>query len=180
MLTVAGIMEESIVDGPGLRTAIFFQGCKHHCKGCHNPQTWPFEGGTNYTPMELLKEIQKNKLVTKITLSGGDPLYQNQQDLITFIKLLKEHGYGDIIIYTGFTLEEVQDSFLPEYCSSNTLQVLDNIIFITDPFVLSRRSLEVKFRGSTNQRVYKLLYFKEDNYVAWEDMTQLEEWRYSS
>lgn len=180
MLSVAGIIEESIVDGPGLRTTIFFQGCKHHCKGCHNPQTWPFEGGTEYTPEELLKKIQRNGLVHKITLSGGDPLYQDLNELLAFIKLLKENGYVDIIVYTGFTLEDIQDSFLPEYIPSDSLQVLDGIIFVTDPFEQSNKSMEVRFRGSTNQRVYKLTIPDSKEFTVWEDMSKTEEWSYTS
>lgn len=180
MLRVAGIIEESIVDGPGLRTTIFFQGCLHHCKGCHNPQTWTFEGGTEYTPEGLLEEIKKNPLVHKITLSGGDPLYQDTQDLFRFINLLKENGYVDIILYTGFTLEEVQDNFIPDYISFNSLQVLDGIIFVTDPFDQSRKSMEVRFRGSTNQRVYKFILPESRDHVVWEDMSKTADWSYVS
>lgn len=180
MLRVAGIIEESIVDGPGLRTTIFFQGCRHHCEGCHNPQTWSFEGGTEYTPEELLEKVQVNKLIDKITLSGGDPLYQDHKDFMKFISLLKENGYTDIILYTGFTLEEIQDSFMPEYYSARDLQILDQVVFVTDPFVLSEKSMEVRFRGSTNQRVQKIFYSREDNDVYWKDIADTKEWRYLS
>ena len=66
---------ETVMDGPHLRTSIYFSGCTHHCKECHNPETWKFGQGTQYTPLELLEEVEKygNKYVT---LSGGDPLEQ--------------------------------------------------------------------------------------------------------
>ena len=213
MLYVAGIVEESIVDGPGLRTTVFFQGCKHHCKGCHNPQTWSFEGGTPYTPEQLINELKKNKLVHHITLSGGDPLYQDRIDFLKFIVLLKQQGY-DIILYTGFTLEEVQQMFsgeaiqemgeqLPRLTSwsletfpglfadirlqpesilenhrpSVIYFILNTVIFVTDPFVESLKSLEVRFRGSTNQRVVRAM--NDGTKLQWCDISTTKEWSYS-
>lgn len=213
MLYVAGIVEESIVDGPGLRTTVFFQGCKHRCKGCHNPQTWSFEGGTPYTPEQLIDELKKNKLVHHITLSGGDPLYQDRIDLLKFIVLLKQQGY-DIILYTGFTLEEVQqmfsgeaiqemgeqlltltswaletfpglfadirlqpESILENHRPSVIYFILNTVIFVTDPFVESLKSLEVRFRGSTNQRVVRAM--NDGTQLQWCDISTTKEWSYS-
>ena len=173
MLEVAAIGEDSVVDGPGLRTVVFFQGCRHHCKGCHNPQTWAFSGGTPYTPESLFQEVSKNNITRHITLSGGDPLYQSHFELFHFIHLLKEHGY-DIIIYTGFSLEAIQEGF---HSKAPEVRLLDNVIFVTDPFIESMKSLEVPFRGSKNQRVVKMLYTANDE-IQWIDLSHEKEWSF--
>ena len=107
-LYVAGIVYDSTVDGPGLRTVIFAQGCDHHCPGCHNPQTHKFKIGKayKYPYDELLEDISKNSISTKITFSGGDPLYQIPA-MYNLHKVLVGRGYTDQILYTGFTVEEI-------------------------------------------------------------------------
>ena len=71
-LTIAGVIKESIVDGPGIRYTVFTQGCPHHCPGCHNPQTWAFEGGQRTTPQALFEDFQKDPILKGVTFSGGD------------------------------------------------------------------------------------------------------------
>ena len=75
-IRIAGVVRESIVDGPGLRFAVFTQGCGHHCPECHNPETWDFGGGYDCEIEKILKAMDENPLLDGITLSGGDPLYQ--------------------------------------------------------------------------------------------------------
>ena len=75
-LQIAGIVRESIVDGPGIRFTVFCQGCPHHCPGCHNPQTHPFDGGQQAGVSRLVKEIRKNPLLQGVTFSGGEPFCQ--------------------------------------------------------------------------------------------------------
>ena len=93
MLKVAAILEESIVDGPGIRSVIFFQGCPRHCEGCHNPDLLPFEGGTEYSPQQLADEVfpKLTPLHRGITLSGGDPLAQ-ADDILEFLKLVRREN----------------------------------------------------------------------------------------
>ena len=75
-LTIAGVVKESIVDGPGIRYTVFTQGCPHHCPGCHNPQTWAFEGGQPTTAQALFEDFQKDPILKGITFSGGGPFCQ--------------------------------------------------------------------------------------------------------
>ncbi|HYH04502.1 MAG TPA: 4Fe-4S cluster-binding domain-containing protein, partial [Bacillota bacterium] len=75
-LRIAGIAHESVVDGPGIRTSVFFQGCLHACPGCHNPQTWSRDGGSEYTVAELLTELKLTPLISGVTFSGGEPFLQ--------------------------------------------------------------------------------------------------------
>lgn len=95
MLRVAGILNESIVDGPGIRAVVFFQGCPRHCEGCHNPSTLPFEGGTEYTPEDLAQDVIKRltPLHRGITLSGGDPLAQ-ADGVLEFLQAIKKAQAG--------------------------------------------------------------------------------------
>ena len=133
MLKVAAILEESIVDGPGIRSVIFFQGCPRHCEGCHNPDLLPFEGGTEYSPQQLADEVfpKLTPLHRGITLSGGDPLAQ-ADDILE--------------CYTGYWYDEVKDS--------PVLQEID--VLVDGPFILAQRNLDLPFRGSDNQRLIDL------------------------
>lgn len=104
-MRIAGFVEESIVDGPGFRIVIFFQGCAHPCYGCHNPETWDFEGGKEVSFDLIKKIIDDNPYADGITLSGGDPLYQI--DASTEIAEYAKSKGLDVILYTGFLFEEV-------------------------------------------------------------------------
>ncbi len=148
-LNISGIVHDSIVDGPGLRTVIFFQGCKHKCKGCHNPNTWSFKPNIIMTEDEIIAEIENENFSKKVTLSGGDPL---EQDVVSLAQKLKKKGYN-IWLYTGYTLDEVEQNF-PE--------ILTTIDALVDgKFQLDKKDLSLEFRGSSNQKIY---YFpkKED------------------
>lgn len=149
-LYLSGTVGESITDGPGLRFTIFTQGCSHHCEGCHNPQTWAFEGGTPHTPQALFEEIQKNPLVRGVTLSGGEPLEQAEA-FIPLAHLLKDAGY-EIAVYTGFTFEELLAHGTP--AQKQLLALCD--ILIDGKFVLAQRDLSLRFKGSRNQRILNL------------------------
>ena len=148
-LRLAGVIRESIVDGPGIRMTIFTQGCPHHCKGCHNEQTWDFEGGYDSSTERILEEAQKDPILRGLTFSGGEPFCQAEA-LSALAKEAKEKGY-DIFCYTGFTFEKLVSEFdtHPEY-----KELLTYCDWLVDgPFVLSERSLMLKFRGSKNQRI---------------------------
>ena len=148
MLKVAAILEESIVDGPGIRSVIFFQGCPRHCEGCHNPDLLPFEGGTEYSPQQLAVEVfpKLTPLHRGITLSGGDPLAQ-ADDILEFLKLVRrENPKLTIWCYTGYWYDEVKDS--------PVLQEID--VLVDGPFILAQRNLDLPFRGSDNQRLIDL------------------------
>ena len=146
-LNLAGVVPESITDGPGIRYAIFCQGCPHHCKGCHNPETWPFEEKERRTPQELLEDIQKNPLVKGVTFSGGEPFAQAGA-FAQLAELLKEENY-EVAVYTGYTFEEIFNSSNTEW--HRLLEATD--ILIDGLFEENLRDLSLWFRGSSNQRI---------------------------
>ena len=103
----ADLQSDSIVDGPGLRTVIWTQGCSHHCKGCQNPQTWSFKGGGLVKVDDVLEAIDELECQTGITFSGGDPMFQVEA-CNRIAEYCKSKGYN-IWVYTGFTYEEILD-----------------------------------------------------------------------
>lgn len=151
-MRIAGIVRESIVDGPGLRFAIFSQGCPHGCRGCHNESTHDFEGGYDCERIKILEEIDKDPLLTGVTFTGGEPFCQPEE----FYKLgveIKARGL-DIVAYSGYTLEELQD--MAKY-EENIKKLLDIIDYLVDgPFILEEKDLTLEFRGSRNQRFIRM------------------------
>ena len=146
MLDLSGIVSDSIVDGPGIRTTIFCQGCPHHCKGCHNPETWEFGCGTQVPVEDLVDVVRSNPLCRGVTFSGGEPFAQ-AAGFAKLARLLKEKGY-EVASYSGFTFEALMNG------SEDQKELLRSIdILIDGPFVLTEKSLEVPFRGSRNQRI---------------------------
>lgn len=148
-LRLAGVIRESIVDGPGIRMTVFTQGCPHHCKGCHNEQTWDFSGGYESSTERILEEAQKDPILRGLTFSGGEPFAQ-AENMAILAKEAKALGY-DIFCYTGYTFEKLCSEFEnhPEY-----KELLSYCDWLVDgPFILEKRSLMTKFRGSTNQRI---------------------------
>ena len=149
-IRIAGIANDSIVDGPGLRMGIFIQGCRRHCEGCHNPESWPLEGGGEVTAEALYNLICKNPLIDGVSFSGGEPLLRAGA-LIPLAKAIRAHGL-DIAIYTGYTFEEILED------NDDDVLTLLNLssILIDGPFILAERSLMLPFRGSPNQRILDL------------------------
>lgn len=143
-ITVAGIVKESLVDGPGIRYVIFSKGCKHNCPGCHNPDTHSFSGGKQIEIDELLKEILSLKHIDGVTFSGGDPFFQANGFKILAEKL-KENNIH-IIAYTGFTYEKI----LENEPMKALLEKID--ILIDGPFLQDMKTLKSGFKGSENQR----------------------------
>lgn len=148
-LRLAGVIRESVVDGPGWRFVVFSQGCRHNCEGCQNPQTHDFNGGYMSDVDKIITEIKKDPLLKGVTLSGGDPFEQAEN----FSVLAKEvHGLGlDVVTYTGYTFEQLYKGMEKNEGWRHLLSETD--ILIDGKFVLSKKSLDCKFRGSTNQRV---------------------------
>ena len=146
MLDLSGIVSDSIVDGPGIRTTIFCQGCPHHCPGCHNPETWDFGCGTQVPVEDLLDVVRSNPLCRGVTFSGGEPFAQ-AAGFAKLAKLLKEKGY-EVASYSGYTFEELLEG------SDDQKALLAAIdILIDGPFLMAEKSLEIAFRGSRNQRI---------------------------
>jgi len=143
-LSYLSIAEGTSVDGPGLRTSIYFAGCTHHCKGCHNPQSWDIKNGNQTTIDDLLATIRYNEF--PVTLTGGDPFFQIEA--VTELARQIKHQFGyNIWCYTGYVWETI--IIHPEF-----KQLLNYIDVIVDgPFILSQRDTTLLFRGSTNQRI---------------------------
>ena len=146
MLELSGIVSDSIVDGPGIRTAIFSQGCPHHCPGCHNPETWEFGCGTPIPVEAVVEIIQSNPLCRGVTFSGGEPFAQAAA-FAKLARLLKAKGY-EVASYTGYTFEQLLNG---NPAQKDLLSTID--ILIDGPFLLEEKSLEIAFRGSRNQRI---------------------------
>ena len=144
---MAGIAGDSIVDGPGIRTAFFSQGCPHHCEGCHNPETWDFDGGTPMDTETLADIARSNPLGRGVTFSGGEPFAQ-AEGFAELAELLKADGY-EIASYTGYIFEHLRDHGTD--AQKRLLSLLD--VLVDGPFVLAERSLDLAFRGSRNQRL---------------------------
>lgn len=147
MIKIAGIVNDSIVDGPGLRMCIFTQGCDKSCEGCHNPEARLLSGGEDYPFTTIFEKIKKNPLLSGITFSGGEPLIQ-AKELIPLAELIKQEDL-DLALYTGDTFEEILQKNDEDVLT--LLSMCD--ILIDGPFILAEKSLTLKFRGSTNQRI---------------------------
>ena len=161
IIRISGIVKESIVDGPGIRLVVFSQGCKHNCKGCHNPQTHSFENGQMINIEDILEMIKKNPLLDGVTFSGGDP-FEQAESFAELGKEVKKLGLN-IITYTGYTYEEIIESVDKKKGWKDLLHVTD--MLIDGPFQIDKRSLELKFRGSSNQRIIDVKKSLENNEV---------------
>lgn len=156
-LRILDILEETMADGPGLRTSIYCAGCAHHCPGCHNPQSWDFNGGREMDVEDILQVILDDEFAD-VTFTGGDPFFQVEAFTELARRIKEETAPGNrhglrpktIWCYTGYTLEQIQaDGKL-----SMMLPYLD--VLVDGPFILSLRDTELLFRGSSNQRIIEL------------------------
>ncbi|HIT89916.1 MAG TPA: anaerobic ribonucleoside-triphosphate reductase activating protein [Candidatus Merdenecus merdavium] len=157
-IRVSGMIEESIVDGPGIRFTLFTQGCPHHCKGCHNPQTHDPHGGDIMSIEEIFAKFKRNPLLKGMTFSGGEPFWQPEA-LYQLGCKVKEMG-KDLVCYTGYTFEQLEKMKNDNSSIGKLLSIVD--ILIDGPFVEELRDLELQFRGSSNQRI---LYLKDGRLI---------------
>lgn len=148
-LRIAGIIKESVVDGPGYRFVVFAQGCRHACPGCHNPHTWDPAGGTAVSVEDLLVQVKAARLLKGITITGGEPFLQ-PAPLAWLAREVKKAGL-DVITYTGYTWEELLVMSKEDIDVKELLLASDYLV--DGPFVLAKRDLELPFRGSSNQRI---------------------------
>lgn len=144
-----GLANDSIVDGPGIRFAIFTQGCFHNCEGCHNPNSHDPEGGYYEDCDEIIKKIEKNPLLDGVTFSGGEPFLQ-AKPLCYIACEVKKQGLSTLA-YTGYTFEELLDGANSENGWRELLEKLD--LLVDGRFILSEKSLDLTFKGSKNQRI---------------------------
>lgn len=139
-MKVAGILPCSFVNGDGARYVVFVQGCSHHCPGCHNPETWDFDGGTEMTVGEIAADYRKHRLLDGITLSGGDPFFQ-KQECLALLGMLPD---VNVWIYTGFEYDEIKNTEL-----ANMADVL-----VTGRFV-KELACDGEMYGSSNQKIIR-------------------------
>ncbi len=158
------------MDGPGIRMTIFTQGCNHHCPGCQNPQTHDFNGGHFIDIDEILSMIDENPLLDGITFSGGDPMDQAAA-LVPLAREIKERGLN-LVIFTGYTYERLMELSHERPDMFELLTFAD--ILIDGPFIMAKKSLELKFRGSSNQRIIDVQKSLVEGFVVLHDL-QLEE-----
>ena len=158
MINIAkdGIIEESTIDGEGVRLVVFTQGCSHHCKGCHNPSTWEFNDKNKISDTEILDMVHSNPLLDGITLSGGDPFFQ-AKNCINLCKIIKKEDLT-VWAYTGFIFDEFIKFKNKVKCddriNKDMLNLLKYVDVVVDgPFIIEQRTLDSKYRGSTNQRL---------------------------
>lgn len=144
-LRIIDIIEDTMVDGPGLRTSIYCAGCKHKCPGCHNPQSWAFDAGHNMTVDEIMKIIVADPFAD-VTFSGGDPMYQPEA-FLALAKAIKSKTKKTIWCYTGFRFEQL----VKDPQRLDLLQYID--VVVDGPFVEALRDPDLPFRGSSNQRI---------------------------
>ena len=144
-IRIAGIEKESVVDGEGIRYAVFMQGCSRNCKGCHNPSTHALDGGKVVDTQEIIDDIKKNPLLSGITLTGGEPLLQLDA-AVELARETKKLGLN-VWCYTGYKFEEIPQKLL---------NVVD--VVVDGAFVEELKDLTLNFRGSSNQRIIKLNY----------------------
>lgn len=151
-MRIAKIENNDMINGIGVCTSVWFQGCPHHCPGCHNPETWDFKGGYEISYEELeeevLNKIGENGIIRNLSLLGGEPLCQQNIAYVQKIAAAAKERYPNIRIFcwTGSFIENIIDKYGKE--------VLEDIDVIIDgPFILEQRDITLPLRGSKNQRV---------------------------
>lgn len=146
-LRVLQIVPGTSVDGPGLRTSVYLAGCSHSCPGCQNPSSWDFNSGEEMTAREVAEIVISHGF--NLTLTGGDPLLHSDLDEVEqLVRLVRDSGLT-VWVYTGYTFEALKESGRYE-----TLLPLFEAI-VEGPFIESRLSPSLPFRGSDNQRIMR-------------------------
>jgi len=148
-MRIAGIVQDSIVDGPGLRFVVFTQGCQFRCDGCHNPDTWDHGGGTEIAVDDIIKDMLSNPLTDGLTLSGGEP-FEQAADCVNLAAAAHENGLN-VWVFTGKTFEELQEDSKVDNAVAELMKQTD--VLVDGRFILEERTLMMKWCGSKNQRV---------------------------
>ena len=146
-MKIYGLVQDSIVDGPGFRFSCFVQGCPHRCPGCHNPDSHDPADGTEMPPEEVIQKMLSNPLTDGLTLTGGEPFAQ-AEDCLLIARAAHAHSLN-VWSYSGWTYEQLLSDGTE--AQKALLQELD--VLVDGPFLLAERSLSLNWRGSRNQRV---------------------------
>lgn len=162
MLSILNIIEDTMVDGPGFRTAIYCAGCPNACPGCHNPQSWDIRNGHPMGVEELMEVIMADSFAD-VTFTGGDPMYQ-AEDFTELAKAIRRASKKTIWCYTGFTFE----ALMRQPAQRALLEQID--VLVDGPYVQSLHDPDLRFRGSSNQRILDVpASLREGKAVAWHD-----------
>lgn len=149
-IAILDIIEQTMADGPGLRISIYCAGCPHHCKGCHNPNSWDIGNGRIVSVDEIMKVILADEF-SNVTFTGGEPLFQVEA-FTSLAKRIKAETKKTIWCWTGYLYEDI----LEDKRLSMILPYID--VLVDGPFIESQKDTTLYFRGSSNQRV---IYLKE-------------------
>ena len=149
-MNYAGIKKNDIANGPGVRVSLFVSGCRNHCPGCFNPETWDFNYGepfTRKTEKEIIKALRPS-WIQGLSILGGDPMEpENQKALLPLLKRIRVMCPGkDVWLYTGYTYEAVRDSEILKWVD----------VLVDGPFIEAEKDISLAFRGSRNQRIILL------------------------
>ena len=158
MISILRIVEDTTVDGPGFRPSIYAAGCPNQCPGCHNPESWDLYNGTWMSTEEILAPILADDFAD-VTFSGGDPMYQAEA-FTELARRIRDELHRTIWCYTGFTFEQV----LADPVMNRMLPYLE--VLVDGPFVVAQRSLDLLFRGSSNQRLIDVQRSLRENKVV--------------
>ena len=154
-IRILNILHDTTVDGPGFRTSIYCAGCRHHCPGCHNPESWDFSAGYEVETDQLMQEITADPFAD-VTFTGGDPFFQ-AEGFAELARRIKAETTKTIWCYTGFRYEEIlEDEHL-----SQILPYIDTLV--DGPFIADLRDPDLHFRGSSNQRIIHLTEHVEEH-----------------
>ncbi len=149
-MRICGLIQDSIVDGPGLRFVCFVQGCPHRCPGCHNPASHDPDGGQELPVEEVARQLLSNPLTDGLTLSGGEPFAQ-PESCLQLAQLAHAHRLT-VWTYTGYTL----DHLLAQGTPAQLTLLRETDVLVDGPFLQSQRTLSLPFRGSANQRLIQI------------------------
>ncbi len=152
IIRLADIVPESVVDGKGIRMTVFVQGCKHGCKGCHNPATWDLNGGADYSLEFITNLAKKDPLLDGLTFSGGEPFLQ-PEPLGELAKWCHANGLN-VWCYSGYTYEQLCALGEKDIAVRELLENID--VLVDGPFLEAQKDLTLPFRGSKNQRILDL------------------------
>lgn len=153
----SGIIKNDLAAAPGVSLTFFTQGCPHHCPGCHNPNSWSFDGGEEFTPdtlQEIIDGLHENNIDRPLCIMGGEPLCQENLFLVALIVKEVKEKFPDTLIYiwTGYLYEDLlkNDNVRLKYILERTDYLIDG------PYIESLRDLTLPMRGSSNQRIFDL------------------------
>lgn len=166
-INIAGIIKNSLSNGPGMRYVLFVQGCPHHCNGCHNNHTWSFNENRLMTIDEILQDIKKEiPLIQGVTFSGGEP-FDQPKSLSILAKRIKDELGLTVMSYTGYTYDEIKNCSILRDCDSTYKnKLLDTIDILVDgKFEINNQEGAHEWAGSSNQKVYYISKPTKDSVI---------------